>query len=303
MDEYSDILAQPYEVPDLPASIKSLTLELFALGYPMGFLGALGEKLRGLKVFTAFEQLFGGTVEGSKDDAVRFVRGQRELREVHFLDVFAPKGFWRDLAGALTDEVKFLEVGVTYRHEDPAFAATLPQGGELAAFVKEGLVGARFAMGAPIRTGDGEEGTEIGIMAVKGKDEGGRELVKALVEKGKGLAMCDVTMFEVSVEEVESVLDACEGLKIAAFSVGITGWVDFFGKMAQKARGVEMLEIVGVPGSGLVEEIKASGDTGLKKETVEKLGEAWKDLKSVKVSLLRTKGEEWVKESEGWVRK
>lgn len=303
MDEYSDILGKPYEVPDLPGSIKSLTLELFALGYPMGFLGALGKKLKGLRALTVFEQLFGGTVPGSADDALVFVKGQRELREVHFLDVFAPKGFWKDLAGALTSEVKFLEVGVTYRHEDPAFAATLPQGGELAGFVKEGLVGARFAMGAPIRTGDAEEGTEVGILTVGGKDEGGRELVKTLVEKGKGLVMCDVTMFEVHVDEVESVLDACEALKIAAFSVRIIGWVNFFGKIAQKERGVEMLEIVGVPGSGLVEKIKASGDTGLKQETVEKLGEKWKDLKSLKVSLLRTKGEEWAKESEGWVRK
>jgi hypothetical protein len=109
MDEYSDILAKPYEVPDLPGSIKSLTLELFALGYPVGFLGALGEKLGGLKVLTVFEQLFGGTVEGSQKDAISFIASQKELKEVHFLDVFAPKGFWKDLAGALADDVKFLE--------------------------------------------------------------------------------------------------------------------------------------------------------------------------------------------------
>ena len=42
LDEYTDLLTKPFSIPELPTSIKSLTLELFSLGYPPGFLTALG---------------------------------------------------------------------------------------------------------------------------------------------------------------------------------------------------------------------------------------------------------------------
>jgi len=64
------------------------------------------------------------------------------------------------------------------------------------------------------------------------------------------------------------------------------------------------LEIMAVPGEEWVEGVKKGGETGLERRTVEKLGEKWKDLKSVKTSVLRTKSEEWIKdEGEGWVKK
>ncbi len=44
LDEYTTLLEQPFSVPDLPSSIDTLTLELFSLGYPSGFLKVLGEK-------------------------------------------------------------------------------------------------------------------------------------------------------------------------------------------------------------------------------------------------------------------
>jgi hypothetical protein len=267
---------------------------------------------------TLFEQLFGGTVPGSKEDAVAFIKAQTQLKEVHFLDVFAPKGFWADVARVMAQEAKFIEVGYTYRHEDPAFLGTLPDAREVAGFVKEGLVGLRLAMGAPIRTGDEEEGTEEGIMpigrervsdddaAAAGTREAGigSALVKSLVERGGGLVMLDGTMFELSVDEASQILDACGRLKIAAFSLTAeTGWEDLFAVLGTSKRNVELLEIVGVPGEDWVERIKVGAATGLAEELLMGLGEEWKDLKSVKVSLLRTKEEEWVREGTQWEKK
>ena len=40
-DEYQDMLGKPYAIPPLPSGIESLTLELFSMGYPVGFLSAL----------------------------------------------------------------------------------------------------------------------------------------------------------------------------------------------------------------------------------------------------------------------
>ena len=47
VDEYQNVLSQPYAIPDsIPYAIESLTLELFSLGYPPGFLARYFEKLR-----------------------------------------------------------------------------------------------------------------------------------------------------------------------------------------------------------------------------------------------------------------
>lgn len=61
LDEYTALLSQPFSVPELPHSITSLTLELFSLGYPPGFLSELGRQLKGLKTLTLYSQLFAGT--------------------------------------------------------------------------------------------------------------------------------------------------------------------------------------------------------------------------------------------------
>lgn len=56
LDEYADLVSKPFKVPDLPSSVKSLTLELFSLGYPPGFLTTLGKRLPNLKALTAYSQ-------------------------------------------------------------------------------------------------------------------------------------------------------------------------------------------------------------------------------------------------------
>jgi hypothetical protein len=48
---------------------------------------------------TLYSQLFAGTTRASHDDAVSFVKAQGELKEVHFLDVFAPKDVFAEILG------------------------------------------------------------------------------------------------------------------------------------------------------------------------------------------------------------
>jgi hypothetical protein len=99
LDEYTSLLTQPFSIPNLPSSITSLTLELFSLGYPPAFLSELGKQLKRLKALTLYSQLFAGTTRDSHDDAVAFVKAQKALREVHFLDVFAEKAVFGEVLG------------------------------------------------------------------------------------------------------------------------------------------------------------------------------------------------------------
>jgi hypothetical protein len=305
LDDYADLLTQPFSVPDLPKSIKSLTLELFSLGYPPGFLSELGRQLEGLKAVTLYSQLFAGTTNESRNDAIEFIKEQTELKELHLLDVFGPSGVFTDLMVALSPELKFLEINYTFRHSDPKFLASIPAG-EIVASLKKGLVALTLSISGPDITKDEEdrEGTEMGMrpVAVEGK-----ALVERLREKvGAGLVMADLTMFELSVKEVETVLDFCKGVRIWGVSVGLeNGWGEVLNIVGKEDRGVniEGLEIVGVPGEELVERLKGSGELVVEKGELDALGERCKKLKSLKVSILRTKMEHWAKDEEEWVKK
>jgi hypothetical protein len=77
---------QPFSIPDLLSSINSLTLELFSLRYPPGFLSELGRKLGHLDGLMVYSQLFAGMTEEYRRDAVAFIENQEELKEVYFLD-------------------------------------------------------------------------------------------------------------------------------------------------------------------------------------------------------------------------
>ncbi|TVY37266.1 hypothetical protein LSUB1_G006132, partial [Lachnellula subtilissima] len=148
LDDYTPTLTQPFSVPALPHSITTLTLELFSLGYPPGFLQALGQALPNLRSLTLYSQLFAGTTQDSQDDAVAFIQGATGLRELHVLDVFAPPGVFTRIAGALAPGLGFLELCYTYRHSDAAgFLGTLPVK-EVGELVREGLVALTVGIGA-----------------------------------------------------------------------------------------------------------------------------------------------------------
>lgn len=304
LDEYTTLLAQPFSIPDLPSSITSLTLELFSLGYPPSFLSQLGKQLKGLKALTLYSQLFAGTTRDSHDDAVAFMRGQSGLREVHLLDVFAPHDVFSELLAALGDEVRFLEISYTFRHSDKEFLKSVP-GKEILAGLKSGLVGLTACVTAPEVTEDEEdrEGTEVGMQPISGE---GDALAKKLKEAGSSLVMLDVTMFEVSVTEVQSILESSKGVKVLSLSVALkNGWGEVLNIVGKDGKGIglEELEVVGVPGMELVERLKGSGGLVVEEGELEALGTRCKGLKSLKVGVLRTGMEWWTREGEEWAKK
>jgi hypothetical protein len=299
LDEYSHLLTQPFSIPELPGSIKSLTLELFALGYPPNFLTTLGKRLSNLKALTVYSQLLAGTTPASREDAVNFLRFQTEIQELHLLDVFGSSGFFVDLAKALSPSLRFLEVNYTYRHSDSPFLATISSQ-DIPSLISNQLVALTMSISAPDITDDEDdrEGTELGVKPVVGKDA--RGVAEKLRRDGQGLVMLDATMFELSLGEVENVLDGLEKLKVFKFSVGLEGgWEAVLEMVGRKRRSVEVMEIVGVPGEGMVEKMKGDG-SHLTKKVLDKLSGKFETLKSLKVSILRTRVEQWVKEGTSW---
>ena len=300
LDDYTDLLSKPFSVPELPHTIKSLTLELFALGYPPGFLTALGKRLPNLKALTIYSQLFGGTAPASREDALAFLRFQTEVQELHLLDVFGPSGFFTSLSAALSPSLRFLEVNYTYRHSDPQFLATIPAA-EIASLISPGLVALTLSISAPDVTDDSEdrEGTEIGMMPISNPSLSA-SVVEKLVSEREGLLMLDITMFELSLEDVQRILDGLGKLKVLNITVALgEGWQEVFEAVGRKERSVEALEVVGIPGEGLVERWKGGGEL-VGKETLDKLGRRSGGLKSLKASVLRTRVEEWTQDRTGW---
>lgn len=302
LDDYTDLLTKPFSIPALPPTIKSLTLELFALGYPPGFLTALGKRLPDLRALTIYSQLFAGTTPASREDALGFLRFQTEIKELHLLDVFATSGFFIELGKAMSPNLRFLEVNYTYRHSDPQFLETVPSK-DVAALIEKGLVGLTLSISAPDVTDDEDdrEGTEVGIKPISGQSSS--SIAEKLVQEAQGLVMLDITMFSLTLSEAEEVLDGLTNLKVFSFSVRLeSGWEEVFEMLGKKTRSVEVIEIVGVPGEGMVEKLKDGGSL-LTKEVLHKLGAKWECLKSLKGSVLRTGGDQWVRGGEGWVRK
>jgi hypothetical protein len=298
MDDYQTLLEQPFSVPKLPHTITSLTLELFSLGYPRGFLVELCRALPGIRSLTVYSQLFAGTTNGSKEDAIAFLAGLKDMKEVHFLDVFTPPDVISDIASALSAETGFIEVSYTYRHSDPAFAESL-LASELSGFVRKGGKALRLAMQAPdisAHDEDDREGTEVGIIPIS-SGAAINSAINALLENGKDLVLLDLTLFEVSIKDIIVILEACKDLKALALSVSLEkGWKDVFAELQGKLGGVESLELVGVPGKEAVEELKGNNKF-LQKSTLEDIGG---ELKAVMISVLRTKGESWSKETGSW---
>lgn len=270
----------------------------------------MSERLANLNSLTIYSQLFAGTTAESREDAFGFLT-KKGLREVHLLDVFLPRGFLADLKGKLNggEGLQFLEVSYTFRHSEiPGEFLKSLNAREILGLLEgdrgKGLVGVNFGIREPdvvVEDEDDREGTEEGVLVAAGE---GSRVVNAFGDEkgvGKELRLCDISMFELSIEEVGKILDSCE--KVVVLGVSITlgkGWEAIFEELGRKERSVEVLEIVGVPGEEVVERIKSGGEVGLKREMVKGLGEKWRGLGSVKISVLRTKGEEWVRGDEGW---
>ncbi len=156
-------------------------------------------------------------------DAVSFIDAQKALREVHLLHVFAPHEVFGELLAALGDEARFLEISYTFRHSDPEFLKSIP-GMEIVKGLRKGVVGWTACITAPEVTEDEEdrEGTEVGMRPLEGV---GEALVVRLKEVGSGLVVVDATMFEVTLADLEGILESCRGVKSVSLSVGLqNGW-------------------------------------------------------------------------------
>ncbi|KAE8371611.1 hypothetical protein BDV26DRAFT_275730 [Aspergillus bertholletiae] len=193
--EYADLLRTPLASdaipPTLPPGIESLTLELFALGYPAPFLKSLGNALPNLKDLTLYAHLIDGVSESSRLDAVEFIRraltgpletysnnvsgngnggggGGNGLRELHLLDVFCRKGFISGLSDILHGRglknkeggdhhqpfqpaLRFLEVSYTYRGHSDGAFLARVPVEELPGLLVDGLVGVSLRLDAATR--------------------------------------------------------------------------------------------------------------------------------------------------------
>lgn len=301
--EYTSLLTQPFSIPELPISITNLTLELFSLGYPPSFLTSLSHHLSPLTSLTLYSQLFAGTTSSSHTDAISFIKAQTQLKELHLLDIFAPKTVFADLLAALGAEVRFLEISYTFRHEDKEFLNSIP-GAEIIRGLKAGLLGLSAVITAPeISEEDGNGDGEVGMRPIPG--EGGA-LVKKLWGMGENLVVLDVSMFEISVSDLQGILEACKRVRVLCVSVALeSGWGELMAIFGREGRGtgIERLEVVGVPSVQLVERLKGGGELVVEEGELDALGVRCTGLKSLKVSVLRTRGEEWVREGNGWVKK
>ncbi|CZS88463.1 uncharacterized protein RCO7_04376 [Rhynchosporium graminicola] len=308
--DYQKLIGEPFSVPDLPSTITSLTLESFSLGYPPGFLTELGKKIPRVKSLTLYSQLLAGTTGYGQDDVKTFFRLQGGLRELHLLDVFTPAGFYTALAESTAPGLNFLEVNFTYRHSDPKFLSSVPSR-EIVEFLKRGksarggaLLGLTASISAPDVTDDEDdrEGTEVGILPVE--REHASELVDVLKDVGAEMVMLDLTMFELSIKQVEHVVEKCRKVKILGLTVTVEkGWGEVFEAIGKEggAAEVEVLELVGVPGQEFTESNKKGETSGLSADMLAAVVVAGcGELKSVKVSVLRTRSEMWVREGEEW---
>ena len=238
VDEYQTILSQPYSISALPPGIESLTLELFSLGYPPGFLTALAERLPNLKSLVIYSQLFAGITDESQKDAVEFFKRLRSLRALHLLDVFAKPHFFEDAApwlkyntsdteGEARRGLMFLEVNYTFRHEDEEFMGKI-QATELPLLVGPGLISCSFNVAIPDSAEDDEQdpstiqqaGTKEGVMAFNKTLATG--LVDALTNEDtypRGLRALNSTLYTLTSSQLTKVLETQKNIMVLSSTV------------------------------------------------------------------------------------
>lgn len=238
VDEYQSILSEPFAVPSLPVGIESLTLELFSLGYPAGFLTALAERLPNLKSVVIYSQLFAGITDESQKDAVEFFKRLPFLRALHLLDVFARPHFFEDAAqwlkyntsdtpGEARRGLMFLEVNYTFRHEDEDFMAKI-QATELPSLVGPGLISCSFNVSTPEDAGEDEEdpstiqqaGNKEGVMAFNKSLTDG--LVDALTNEEtypRGLRAMNSTLYTLTPSQLTKVLKTQKNVMVMNVTV------------------------------------------------------------------------------------
>ncbi|KAK4543431.1 hypothetical protein LTR36_005574 [Oleoguttula mirabilis] len=315
VDEYQDIISKPYTIPALPAGIESLTLELFSLGYPPGFLTALAERLPNLKSVVLYSQLFAGITDESQKDAVEFFKRLPLLRALHLLDVFAKPHFFTsaapwlryntsDVPGEARRGLMFLEVNYTFRHEDEDFMAKI-QATELPSLVGPGLISCSFNVATPDEAEDDEQdpttiqqaGNKEGVMAFN--KSLATHLIEALTGEEtspRGLRALNSTLYTLTLDQLTKVLETQKNVMVLNVTVEAEPGEDSkkgLLKALEQCKNLEQVEIVANPSlrffmavqnpkSGvLAQSFPSSADMDALSSTCSKLS-------SFKVNVLRT---------------
>jgi hypothetical protein len=272
LDEYQSLLSEAFTIPELPLGIESLTLELFTLGYPTGWLSQLADRLPNLKSLVIYSQLFGGVSEESQADAVEFFRKLPSLRALHLLDVFAQPGFFASIGPFVTYNsapeteharrgLMFLEINYTVQHSDPEFLAKI-QATELGALIGPGLITLALNVSEADVTDDPEDPTNnTDIPAAEAAKDGilvlnktlGPLLVKALTEettRPQGLRVLNSTLFTLSIAQLREVVDKQKALMVLNATVEVDSH-DSFNKdiisILSSLDYLEQVEIVANP--------------------------------------------------------
>lgn len=284
LDVYTNSLTKDYKVSNLPSEIESLTLELFALGYPAGFLKEVAQKLPRLSSLTIFGQLLGGVTSESNEDAANFfgIVGPR-LRELHLIDTFAQPGLVNSIGSLLQrdrapdKDLMFLEVSYTVRHAEDFLARI--SGAELPSLISKGLI--TLALNMAPSEGAEEEVWEKEKGEADGKEKNGdrrskqkdgitplnrtlaTDLVAKLTEeetRPKDLKMLNATLYSISMSQLRAIKLVHSGLLMLSVTVDIETessdegdeeWVKWK-KGIMDSLGwcgdLEQVEIVGNPG-------------------------------------------------------
>lgn len=269
VSDYQDLLTKPFNVPPLPAGIESLTLELFSMGYPPGFLSTLATRLPNLKSVVVYSQLFAGITDESTEDAIEFFKKLQGLRALHFLDVFAKPGFFAkvgkwlkyntsEVAGEARRGLMFLEINYTFRHEDEEFLQKI-QATELPSLVGPGLISCSFNMSEPEGAGDDEQdptniqevATKEGIMAFN--QSLAKPLLEALTDEEtspKGLRALITTLYTLTAAQLGTILAVQKHVLVLQATADVEPGEDYKRKLLKAIEGcknLEQVEIVANP--------------------------------------------------------
>lgn len=259
-DKYDEELSKPVEIPDsIPSAIESLTLEQFGLGYPLGFLPGLAERLPNLKSLVLYSQLFSGRSDGSKHQAVNFFKQLPFLRAIHFLDVFAKPGFFEaaspwlkyntsDRPGEARRGLMFLEVSYTYIQTDDSYMNRIAAS-ELPMLVGPGLITCEFNI-SPLQPEEGQSADPAaqGVMAFNTSIA--KSLVKVLVDEEtypRGLQALNTTLYTMTLDDFDSILSRHKNVVVLSTTIEANPGTGFRQKVLsslEKCLLLEQVEIV-----------------------------------------------------------
>ncbi|KAK4495160.1 hypothetical protein PRZ48_013487 [Zasmidium cellare] len=330
VSDYQSHLSQPFTIPPLPAGIESLTLELFAMGYPPGFLSTLADRLPNLKSVVVYSQLFAGISEESMEDAVEFFKKLQGLRALHFLDVFAKPGFFTkaakwlkyntsDVPGEARRGLMFLEINYTFRHEDEDFMGKI-QASELPSLVGPGLISCSFNLSEPEGAEEDEEdptniqgvASKEGIMAFNQSLAG--PLIEAMTDEEtspKGLRALITTLYTLTAEQLRKILEVQKHVLVLQATAEVEPGEEYKKKLLKAVEGcknLEQVEIVANPSLQFFMEVQNPSSGVMAKtfptaDDLEALSKKCEKLSSFKANVLRTTSlgtVDWQKKDSKW---